>query len=159
MANKRWFSSQEHGHPDKRACIGTESIQRLVGESVVCQMKYIERLVFKDTECQALKRKHQEVDNRCRRWHEFAVGLQSRVKRLEVILHKQQEAIKKMKLEKRVETADASIQTDPLPLLPEFKKSKLMSKKKFIEVKKDSGSVDLKHKPPLSDVIDLTDDD
>lgn len=52
---------------------------QLIKISVEKQLKLAEQLVYKDADCQKLKKRFEEVDGNCRKWHDFALSLQSRV--------------------------------------------------------------------------------
>lgn len=164
MSNKRASSPLEQWRNDKRTRKDTDHIKHLVDRSVVNQMKMIEQHVFNERQCRELKDKHDKVDNNCLSWHDFAVDMQQRVKRLAVILNRQQESIKSLKLNTKVQTVNASVQTDELAILPPLS---LLSVKKPTEcvVKSEQESNEdvskLKQSKPShpSAFIDLTGND
>lgn len=168
MASKRSSSPLEQWGNDKRTCKDMDYLPSLVDRSVVNQMKMIEQHVFKERLCRELKEKHDRVDKNCLNWHDFAVDMQQRVKRLVVILGRQQESIKSLKLKSNPKTSDASVQTDDLGMLPPLnllsKKNPLKSTVKSETSAPKENSADpskIKQSKPNdpSAVIDLTGND
>lgn len=137
----------------KAFALSPEALQSIT----VKQVELVQRLVFKDVECQKLKKKFDEVDRNCRRWHDFALGLQSRVKRLALILHRQQDVIKSLQNKEAVKT-DAATQTDGLesflPLVNGIKQPWALKSPNAVKTKCESAPVS---SAPV--VIDLTDEE
>ncbi|XP_039248253.2 uncharacterized protein LOC120326092 isoform X1 [Styela clava] len=105
LTQKRPSSPSDCG-PKKKANLNTsfgkfncdvpENVNEIIQKLLARQVELVEQLVFKDVECQKLQRKFDEVDRNFRKWHDFAVSLQARVKRLALILHRQQDSMKNL---------------------------------------------------------------
>lgn len=144
-----------------------ENISEVLQRVLAKQVELAEQLVFKDAECQKLKRKFDEVDRNCRRWHDFAVGLQTRVKRLALILHRQQDSVKTLQNKEIIAKMDTEMKQQKVisdVLQPDLSAQQKDDKDK-LDLKNDKMSnikQEIQAKSEVSSpavVIDLTDEE